>query len=685
MLSLMRALATAAALLLVTAIQDRGIAPGAPVEQPAARTAPVVPALPALPAAGPPSVADYAISAALDVNAKEVRGRERIAWRNPSGDAVPDLWFHLYLNAFKSPGTTFNRESGGQLRGVSNASLRAGRIDVTSMRLEDGTDLRPRLTFERPDDGNPDDETVARVLLPRPVGPGETVTIDVEFTSVLPQVYARTGYAGDFFLIGQWFPKVAVYEPAGTRGRSAGGWNAHQFHALSEFYADFGHYRVDITVPQRFVVGATGRRVSERINTDATRTFTYDQAGVHDFAWTADPRFVEVRERFSGTADVSAAEYAAAATLLGRRPEDLTLSDVEITLLMQPENRPQIARHIAAAKAAIKHFGLWYGPYPYGTLTIVDPPLAGEGAGGMEYPTFITGGTASALNGPPFDRVLIPEITVIHEFGHQYWYGLVASNEFEEAWLDEGINSYSTGKLLDVVYPPTESFATLFGLTFSETEFARFDNTRAMNADRVRQPSWTFLEDRVYAYSVYYKPELVLGTLERMIGEQTMARVMRAYAERWRFRHPNSDDFYAVASEVSGRDLTTFFKQTIEDTGVLDYELAEIASAGTGASRTSTVLVRRLGKIQVPVEIEIRFEGGAVERRTWDGRDRWTRLTFTRPEAVESARIDPDHTLRLDVSWINNARRAEPDRRVAVKWTSRWWFWMQNLLSLVGA
>src|SRR4030095_13596916 len=133
MLSLMRALAATAALLLVTAIQDRGIAPGAPVEQPAARTAPVVPALPA---AGPPSVADYTISAALDVNAKEVRGRERIAWRNPSGDAVPDLWFHLYLNAFKSPRTTFNRESGGQLRGVSNASLRAGRIDVTSMRLE---------------------------------------------------------------------------------------------------------------------------------------------------------------------------------------------------------------------------------------------------------------------------------------------------------------------------------------------------------------------------------------------------------------------------------------------------------------------------------------------------------------------------------------------------------------------
>src|SRR4029079_10208705 len=136
----------------------------------------------------------------------------------------------------KSPGTTFNRESGGQLRGVSNASLRAGRIDVTSMRREDGTALSPLLTCERPDDGNPDDETVARVLLPRPVGPGETVTIDVEFTSVLPQVYARTGYAGDFFLVGQWFPKVAVYEPAGTRGRSAGGWNAHQFHALSEFY-----------------------------------------------------------------------------------------------------------------------------------------------------------------------------------------------------------------------------------------------------------------------------------------------------------------------------------------------------------------------------------------------------------------------------------------------------------------
>ena len=111
---------------------------------------------------------------------------------------------------------------------------------------------------------------MARVRLPQPVAPGATLAFDVEFTAQLPRVFARTGYAGDYHLVGQWFPKLAVYEPAGMRGRRAGGWNCHQFHADSEFFADYGSYRVAITTPSRFIVGATGERVREQRNADGT-------------------------------------------------------------------------------------------------------------------------------------------------------------------------------------------------------------------------------------------------------------------------------------------------------------------------------------------------------------------------------------------------------------------------------
>ena len=198
-------------------------------------------------------------------------GREQLTWRNPGTEPVGELWFHLYLNAFKNTKSTFMRESGGQLRGDRMTEGKWGWIDVTSLRLAaTGADLKPGARFEHPDDDNADDETVWRVRLPERVPPGGSITLDIGFRAQLPQVFARSGYAGDYFLVGQWFPKIGVYEPAGMRGRTTGGWNCHQYHANSEFYADFGHYLVNITLPPRFVVGATGERKARRSNADGT-------------------------------------------------------------------------------------------------------------------------------------------------------------------------------------------------------------------------------------------------------------------------------------------------------------------------------------------------------------------------------------------------------------------------------
>ncbi|HEY7474044.1 MAG TPA: M1 family metallopeptidase [Vicinamibacterales bacterium] len=630
-------------------------------------------------------IVDYRIGVKLDHAARQLHGQQRLIWRNPSSDTITDLWFHLYLNAFKDAKSTFHRESGGQLRGLTQGARNWGWIEVTSLKLEDGTDLTSRMRFEHPDDDNTDDRTVMRVPLSAPVPGGGTVTLDFVFTAQLPEVYARTGYAGDFYLIGQWFPKIAVYEPAGRRGRRTGGWNSHQFHANSEFYADFGRFTVEMTVPAPFVVGATGRRTAERKNADGTATYTYEQADVHDFAWTADPRFVVVRETFSAAREVSPAEQERTATLLDRPVGEVALSDVEITLLMQPAHLPQAARHMRAVKTALKDFGLWYGRYPYPTLTVVDPPEDGEGAGGMEYPTFFTGGTSRMLNYWPFNDVLLPEQVVVHEFGHQFWYGLVASNEFEEAWLDEGINSYSTSRVVDRNYGADRSAAKLFGLRVGELEIVHALNLPTPRPGRVRQNSWTYMNTDSYGFYSYMKPELVLGTLEGLLGEQTMSRIMRTYHERWRFGHPSSDDFYAVANEVSGQDLTTFFKQTIESNEVLDYEVSSIAAVDLdGGQYDNSVVVRRTGGVTVPIEIAVKFEGLPPERVAWDGRDEWKRLSFTREQRIEWAQVDPDRKVRLDVNWINNARRLAPDRRVATKWTARWLFWLQNVLRVVG-
>jgi len=167
-----------------------------------------------------PHVVEYTIQVSLDPDRKTLDGTERLVWRNPSGDPVPELRFHMYLNAFKNNRTTFMRESNRQLRG-DEAGTRPedwGWIDVLSMVGPGGKDLRPAARFIQPDGNDPADETVLSVPLPSPVPPHGEIALDIKFRSKLPRVFARTGYFRDYFLVGQWFPKLAVFEPAGLPG-----------------------------------------------------------------------------------------------------------------------------------------------------------------------------------------------------------------------------------------------------------------------------------------------------------------------------------------------------------------------------------------------------------------------------------------------------------------------------------
>src|SRR6185503_8357522 len=169
---------------------------------------------------------------------------------------------------------------------------------------------------------------------------------------------------------------------------------------------------------------------------------------------------------------------------------------------------------------------------------------------------------------------------------------------------------------------------------------------------------------------------LTLRTLGALVGEPTMARIMRTYAERWRFGHPSSDDFYRVASEVAGRDLTPFFRQTIESPAVVDYAIGEVESA---PGRT-VVVVQRFGDLQAPVDVAFAFEGRKVERRRWDGVARQARFEFAYDTRLESVDVDPDRTIALDVSWLNNGRRVSADRRAPVSLASRWLLAVQQVL-----
>jgi hypothetical protein len=658
---------------------------------------------PAARAGETPPVASYDIKARLDADARTVTGEEVVTWVNTSDEPVGELQFHLYMNAFRNEASTFLRERGG----VSSSFDGWGWVEVSRIELADGTDLTPAREFIHPDDDNADDRTVMRVALPRPVAPGGVLRARVEFLTRLPRILARSGFRGDYVFAGQWFPKLGVYQkPAGAR---SGAWNCHQYHLNSEFFADFGDYNVALTVPSAYVVGATGELRQTAAGEDAgTTTYVYAQESVHDFAWSASPRFKRVERLFDPAREVSDAEAERAARLLGVPRDTLALTPVKVTLLMQPEHLDQVERHWKAVADSIKLCGLRFGRYPYRTFTLIDTPANANG-GGMEYPTLITSDAHWLGSGQTKDL----EALIAHEFAHQYWYGLVANNEFEDALLDEGFANYSTVLLSESVYGEDYNSLPLYfsgvpaGWLFrlppvSETALNRAFYMAAARADDGGRPAWRYSSGLSYSVNSAFKFALTLKTLENLLGPQLMARVMRSYFERWRFRHPKPQDFFDVVNEVSGRDMTDFFRQAVYGSGTLDYGVEEVASkrlrplrgqfddaqkggAGGPAGYESRVVLRRLGEVVLPVSVKVVFADGKVEYADWDGSERWTTLTFARPSPVSSAEIDPERKILLDINLTNNSRAAESSYAGAAKISARVLYVLQVALQALTA
>jgi hypothetical protein len=665
----------------------------------------------------------YEIWVTLDPAQHMLRGRETIRWTNTSRDSVTDIWFHLYWNAFKNEKSALMEEArvddpSGTFHGDTDVKDgNWGWIDVEKIGLRDGTDLTATMEFMTPDEPkHADDQTVMRVKLPQPLAPGETLTLELAFKAKIPQTIRRSGYYHNGYFIGQWFPKPGVYQ----EGK---GWNCHQYHLNSEFFADFASFRVHITVPGEYVVGAAGKEMARKSDElRKTATYTFEQDRIHDFAWTADPDYIRIERDFIAGREVSQAEYREIAGTLRLPLEQVKLANVKMILLINPEHRSQIDRHFKALRTAIKYYGLWYGAYPYAQVTLVDPPFR-SGSGGMEYQTLFTAGT-QVLPSPQENS---PEMVIIHEFGHGYWYGLVASNEFEEAWLDEGINTYSTGKVLAKAYGPGSLPLSLFGiplarysgsLKYADLETDRAAAIQAVKYDPIATPSWKFYNSMSYGMNVYMRASTGLVTLENLLGKEVMLRVMRAFHSRFRFRHPTSRDFIATANEVSGRDLGWFFDELFFGTGEWDYAVDQVTCREITAARgvfdrkgkksevtakaaraldrkikrpryQFLVRVRRLGEARpgpgVNLKIITAFEDGSQQVNAWDGQSSWAEFSGTSSSKVKYAQIDPDGIFLIDRDLSNNSYTVKANMAGTLRWTGKLLFWIQNLLQFAAA
>jgi hypothetical protein len=608
-------------------------------------------------------VVAYQIEAKLDPAHHTITASETLTYKNLTGQPQQTFPFHLYLNAFQ-PQSTFMTEvrlSGTRGTGPDSGwdPKHFGSIKVTKLEVEGAGDLADKMQFIQPDDHNTDDHTVFQVTLPKPVPVGNSVTFRMNFQDVMPEVVARTGYKRDFYMVGQWFPKVGVWWK--------NVWNCHQFHATTEFFADFGTFDVKLTVPQDDVVGAAGDLVSSQNNSDGTKTLTYHAEDIHDFSWTASPHFTDVEDSWTGSAGT-----------------------VKIHMLMSPGDMASAPRYMKALKGTLSLYDQWIGPYPYDRITVVDPPHGAIEAGGMEYPTLITAGTSWDMP----KGFMEPEVVVEHEFGHQYWYAMVATNEFEEAWLDEGINSYLEVKVMDALYGKDGSFVNSPFAQMGEVGLQRTTYLAIPDYDPLTRYAWQFMDDRSYGGVTYGKTATVLLTLEKVIGEAKMREALHEYFLRYRFKHPTGTDFLKTIEDVSRQDLSWYFNQAVSSTNIMDYEIEDAHSdrlrwydkdAKDGPYRTY-VTIHRKGDFVFPVELVVTFEDKSTATEHWDGKDRWIRYEYVRGSKVASAQIDPGDKILLDRNFFNNSYTSTEDKRATHKLENIWIFaseWISQLLAWV--
>jgi hypothetical protein len=597
-------------------------------------------------------VVAYDIDARYNAKNHSLDATEMLTYHNMTGESLDTFPFHLYLNGFQ-PTSTWMRE--GKREGTRGQNFQKwdsksyGADEIKSFEVVGQGDFTTQLQFIHPDDNNQDDRTVVQVHLPQPVPPDGYIQFKIKFHDQFPETLERTGWNRDFVLGGQWFPKVGVWWHQA--------WNCHQFHAYTEFFADFGVFDVKLTVPQYEVVGAAGIEVSSVNNPDGTKTVTYHADDIHDFAWTASPHYLIYNDTFQGS-----------------------MGPVKLRLMMQPGHWSQAERQVRVLKETMDRYDRWYGPYPYKTLTLVDPD-PGSQAFGMEYPTFITGGTTWW---EPAGLHVGSAEAIEHEFGHQYWYGMVATNEFEDAWMDEGINEYTQVKVMDSIFGSSTSVLDLGGITAGEHDLARLFYIGATDLDPMARNGWEYADFNSYGGVTYGKTALALLTLESVIGEDTMRKVMRAYFMRYRFLHPTKEHFLNTIEEVSGKNLHWYLTQAVYGTQVLDYEVMKINSTPVDwykenlegkkgeTEYVSNVWIHRKGEFIIPVDVDIKFDNGDKVREHWDAQDRWVRYAYRKRAKLESVEVDPDHKIQLDRNNFNNSRTAEVNGAPARKLTNYW-------------
>ena len=622
---------------------------------------------------------NYTIKVTLDDQLHMLRGSEEFVYTNNSPATFNSLYIHLWPNAYKNKNTALAKQlmMSGKDYLFRNDPEYQGFIDSLDFKA-DGTSVKLTYDAKHID--------IAQLTLNKPLAPGEKVVITTPFRVKLPSgEVSRMGHIGQTYQITQWYPKPAVYDEKG--------WHPMPYLNQGEFYSEYGSFDVSITLPEDYTVGSTGDLQTEREikrlnllaeyngvtslkpnqssgvaggkpepsteeksepvypfqenldkelipagmyraadipirrseldwskidkfyannNPDGNRdswvekakvmkTIRYTQSRVHDFAWFADKTFLVLKGQ----------------VVLPRSGRTVT------TWAMYTKGSEELWKPHALEYLhdGILKYSQWNGDYPYNQVTAVDGTISA--GGGMEYPN------VTVIGGVSNKEAL--EVVIVHEVGHNWFYGILGSNERDFGWMDEGLNTLNEMRYVASKYPTNTRLSDmvkglakklgLLGLSHKDEGDLMYRCMASFGVDQPIQTLSTDFSSANYGGVMYQKTGLVFHYLKAYLGDSMFDVCMQAYFERWKFRHPQPEDFRAVLEETSGQKLGWLFDDLIESRKVADYKIVgvkrHLGRSGNQLDRIGMdVEVKNVGSVNGPIGVQS-IRNGAVYESVW--------------------------------------------------------------------
>ncbi|MEX1190811.1 MAG: M1 family metallopeptidase [Brumimicrobium sp.] len=551
---------------------------------------------------------NYTIEVELDDKQHVLRGFETFEYINNSPDELDFIYIHLWPNAYKNGKTALAKQlylDGNNLLKFGADSLK-GYIDSLDFKAN-GKSLSWEFHEHEVD--------IAKIKFEKPLKPNEKISISTPFKVKIPSgEISRLGHIDQSYQITQWYPKPAVYDKDG--------WHQMPYLNQGEFYSEYGSFDVSITLPENYVVGSTGdlqtkseedflnqkfeetKLKIDQLEADKKRskdktpfpassqkmkTIRYTQDNVHDFAWFADKRY-----------DVLKGEVELPNT--GRK--------VTTWAMFVPQNIYLWQKAIEYINDGAYYYSKWNGDYPYNQITAVDGTISA--GGGMEYPNVtVIGNMGSATS---------LEVVIVHEVGHNWFYGILGSNERVHGWMDEGLNTLNEVRYFMTKYPDNTYLANMVlngGFNFHGLHYHDYNDVlfRTIGNTGVDQPIETHsasFKAANYGIIMYQKSGLVFNYLRYYLGDEKFDEAMHTYYDRFEFKHPQPDDLRNIFEEVTDENLSWFFGGLINTSDNIDFKLGSVKAK----EGKTTVNVVNLGSIKAPIPVAA-MKGDEVVETIW--------------------------------------------------------------------